>query len=233
MPAVFQYVQLLLKILEMTCISPGFRLVLQSFFILSTTMYLCNSLRLFCGKKVSNYEKNKPLLLLRGRGSSRVTGLYFMSQGFYFHLWFQFVLSFGALWRRWTVILQPRLLSKDAALDQLRSAGDSSGTCSSGLMAKLTNWTDIEWKGQGGKLWKATEDRREPFKGFCSLLPGVISCAWVWDWDGAVMALPVHALWVPGEKELSWGFRHLAPSSQTPGSLVLPAALSGALHFWS
>lgn len=128
---------------------------------------------------------------MRGQGASHVIGLYFRSQTFYFHFWLQFVLPFGPLWRRWTVILHPRLLSNDAALDELRLLCDSSGTCSSGLMAKLTNWTDTEWKGQEGKLWKATEDRGEPFKGFCSLLPGVISCTWVWDWDGAMMVLPI------------------------------------------
>lgn len=184
----------------------------------------------FLARKYWNKGRISLLVLLCGRGPSHVIGLYFMSRSFYFHLWFQFILSFGPLWRRWTVILHPGVLSNHAALDEFRSLSDSSGTCSSGLMAKLTNWTDIEWKGQEGKLWKATEDRGEPFKGFCSHLPGVISCTWVWDWDRAVMALP-DALGVPGEKEVSWGFRHLAPSCQAPGSLVLPAALSAALHF--
>lgn len=52
MPTVFQYVKLLFKILKMVCISSGFKLVLQSFFLTSAVMYMCNSLLVFHGKKV-------------------------------------------------------------------------------------------------------------------------------------------------------------------------------------
>lgn len=58
MPTVFQYVKLLSKILKMMCISPGFKPVLQSFFLTSAIMDVCNS-PVFHGKKVWNHEESK------------------------------------------------------------------------------------------------------------------------------------------------------------------------------
>lgn len=64
----------------------------------------------FVARKYQSKKRISLLLLLHGGGTSHVIGLYFMSQSFYFHLWFQFVLFFGPLWRRGTVILHPRQL---------------------------------------------------------------------------------------------------------------------------